>query len=144
MTDPPGEPPVIEQTTRIAAAPETVWKFWTEPALMCQWLGVRAEVVAELGGIFRVTMGDGPVMRGQFVEVDPPRRLIFTFGWEQNPHGEQLSPGSTRVEVRLVPDDGDTIVTLRHWGVPDDAADDHREGWRYLISERLVAAVSGR
>ncbi|MGZ6983025.1 MAG: SRPBCC family protein, partial [Ilumatobacteraceae bacterium] len=61
MTDPPGEPPVIEQTTRIAAAPETVWKFWTEPALMCQWLGVRAEVVAELGGIFRVTMGDGPV-----------------------------------------------------------------------------------
>jgi len=133
---------VIEQSTRIAASPSTVWSFWTDPKRLCEWWGVSAEVVAEPGGLFRVDMGDGPIMRGEFVELDPPRRLVFTFGWEHNAPGEALSPGSTQVEVRLVADGDDTIVTLRHSSVPEIHADDHTKGWALFVGQRLPAAIS--
>lgn len=135
---------VIEQRTRIAASPETVWSFWTDPKLVCEWWGTDAEIVAEPGGLFRVEMGDGPVMRGEFSELDPPKRLVFTFGWEHNAPGEPLAPGSTRVEVTLTPDEGDTVLVLRHSEMPGSHAADHIKGWTHFIGERLVEAVEGR
>ncbi len=132
----------IEQRVRIAARPETVWSFWTEPARVCAWWGVEADVVAEPGGVFRVVMEQGPVMRGEFTELDPPRRLVFTFGWEQNTPGEPLAPGSTVVEVTLTADGPDTELVLRHSDMPVTHSDDHRKGWALYVAERLPAAVA--
>jgi uncharacterized protein YndB with AHSA1/START domain len=131
----------VEQTVRIAASPETVWSFWTEPERLCEWWGVDAEVVAEHGGLYRVVMENGPVMRGTFAELDPPHRLVFTFGWEQNAPGEALAPGSTRVEVTLTPDGSETVLVLRHSEMPTTHAADHEKGWSYFVGERLVAAA---
>ena len=36
------------------------------------------------GGVYRVSMRDGVEAAGEFVEVDPPRRLVFTWGWTQD------------------------------------------------------------
>ena len=80
MTEATNETITIEQTVRIAATPAHVWTFWTEPQRLAEWWGTDAEVVAEPGGLFRVVMEGGPVMRGAFTELDPPRRLVFTFG----------------------------------------------------------------
>ena len=132
----------IEQTVRIAASPETVWAFWTEPARLAEWWGIDAEVVAEPGGLFRVVMESGPVMRGTFAELDPPHRLVFSFGWEQNAPGEPLAPGSTRVEITLTPDDDGTVLVLRHSDMPTTHAPDHEHGWSHFIGERLVAAAA--
>jgi len=132
---------VIEQVTRIAASPETVWRFWTEPERLSQWWGASAEIEPEPGGRFRVVMADGPVMIGEFVEVEPPHRLSFSFGWDGNPPGA-LSPGSSLVEVELTASDGDTVVTLRHSNVPATHVEDHTRGWAYFIGERLGAAVT--
>lgn len=143
MTDGSTEPRMIEQSVQIDAPPETVWSFWTDPARLCQWWGVEAEVVPEPGGTFRVVMGDGPVMRGTFVELAPPSRLVFSFGWEHNEAGQPLGPGSTRVEVTLTAIDGGTLVVLRHAGMPAMQALDHRKGWAYFVGQRLVAAVAG-
>jgi uncharacterized protein YndB with AHSA1/START domain len=134
----------IEQTVRIEASPSTVWSFWTEPERLAEWWGSPAEVVPEPGGAFRIVMEQGPVMRGAFAELDPPRRLVFTFGWEQNEPGQPLAPGSTRVEVTLTPDgpDGrDTVLVLRHSDMPATHAADHEQGWRLFVGERLVAAA---
>ncbi len=79
MTETAHETTTIEQTVRIAASPETLWSFWTEPERLAQWWGSDAEVVAEPGGLYRVVMENGPVMRGAFTELDPPHRLVFTF-----------------------------------------------------------------
>ena len=84
MTDTAAETITVEQTVRIAASPETVYRFWTEPQRLAQWWGTDAEVEAEPGGLFRVVMESGPVMRGAFAELDPPHRIVFTFGWEHN------------------------------------------------------------
>jgi len=133
---------VIEQTLRIAASPETLWSLWTDPQRLCEWWGTEADVVAEPGGLFRVVMENGSVMRGAFVDLDPPSRLVFSFGWEHNAPGEALAPGSTRVEVMLEPDDGETILVLRHSDVPTTHSSDHEKGWAHFVGERLVAAAT--
>jgi uncharacterized protein YndB with AHSA1/START domain len=134
----------IEQTVRIAASPEILWTFWTEPARLAEWWGTEAEVVTAPGGLFRVVMESGPVMRGTFTELDPPHRLVFGFGWEQNAPGTPLAPGSTRVEVTMTPDNGETVLVLRHSEMPTTHAPDHEQGWRYFVGERLVEAAQGR
>ncbi len=142
MNGAPGGVVVVEQTVRIAAAPATVWMFWTDPARVAQWWGVAADVVPEPGGRFRVKIGDGPAMRGEFVELDPPHRLVFTFGWEHRAPGEPLAPGSTRVEVTLEPDADGTLLVLRHAELPAADAGEHEKGWAYFLRERLPAAVA--
>jgi uncharacterized protein YndB with AHSA1/START domain len=142
LTETANEPVTIEQTVRIAAPPETVWTFWTEPHRLAEWWGSDAEVVAEPGGRFRVVMESGPVMRGTFTALDPPHRLVFTFGWEHNPPGEPLAPESTRVEVTLTPDGGETVLLLRHFDMPATHAADHEKGWRHFVGERLAAVAA--
>jgi uncharacterized protein YndB with AHSA1/START domain len=137
------ETTTIEQTVRIAAPPETVWKFWTEPQRLAEWWATDAEVVAEPGGLYRVVLAQGPVMRGTFIELDPPRRLVFSFGWDSDPPTGPLPPGSTRVEVTLTPDEDGTLLVLRHFDLPVHHAPDHQQGWSYFVGDRLVAAATG-
>ncbi len=140
MTETTSETTIVEQTVRITASPELVWEFWTDPARLVEWWGDAAEVEPEPGGLFRVAMEGGPVMRGSFIELEPPRRLAFTFGWEQNAGGP-LAPGSTRVEVTLTPDGDETILVLRHLDMPTTHAADHEKGWALFVGDRLVAAA---
>lgn len=142
MTDTSGATITIERTVRIAASPETVWTFWTEPQRLVEWWGTDAELEAEPGGLFRVTMEHGPVMRGAFTELDPPHRLVFTFGWENNAPGEPLAPGTTRVEVTMTPDNGETVLVLRHFDMPTTQAPEHEKGWTYFLGDRLAAAAA--
>ena len=141
MAETAQEVTTIEQTVRIAASPATVWQLWTDPKLVVEWWGAEAEVEPEPGGLYRVVMQGGQVMRGAMVELDPPRRLVFTFGWEGTPPGEPLAPGTTNVEVTLDPDDEGTVLTLRHTAMPVTHDTDHRKGWAYLVGERLVAVA---
>ena len=117
--------------------------FWTDPARLVEWWGVTAEVEPEPGGLYRVVMGDGPVMRGVLTDIDEPHRLVFSFGWEQNAPGDPLAPGSTRVEVTLRAEGVETVVVLRHFDMPASASADHRKGWAYYVGERLPAAIAG-
>jgi uncharacterized protein YndB with AHSA1/START domain len=141
VTDTAAETITVEQTVRIAASPETVYRFWTEPQRLAQWWGTDAEVEAEPGGLFRVVMESGPVMRGAFTELDPPHRIVFTFGWEHNAAGEPLAPGTTRVEVTMTPEHDETVLVLRHYDMPATHASDHEKGWSHFVGERLVAAA---
>jgi uncharacterized protein YndB with AHSA1/START domain len=134
---------VVEQTLRISARPETVWRYWTDPQRMCDWWGAAAELDPRPGGTCRVEMGGGPVMIGEYLELVPHERLVFSFGWEPTDGAPAVAPGSTRVEVTLTPDAGDTIMTLRHTGLPVAIADEHRSGWAHFLP-LLAAAVDRR
>jgi uncharacterized protein YndB with AHSA1/START domain len=78
------------------------------------------------------------VMLGQFVEVDPPRRLAFTWGWEL----ELLAvpPQSTAVEVSFTPDGDDTIVRLVHRRLPAGTVAFHHAGWQHYLPRLAVVA----
>jgi uncharacterized protein YndB with AHSA1/START domain len=135
----------IEQRVRIAASPETVWTFWTDPEHLRQWWGSAAELDPRPGGAFRVVMNEGgPVMRGQYLELHPHSRLVFSFGWEQQPPGQLLRPCSTRVEVTLTAVGDETDLLLRHSQLPAEHAAEHAKGWALFVGERLPDIISAR
>lgn len=131
-------PLVLER--RIAARPEIVFSYLTDPARYVRWMGVDAELDARPGGTYRVTVPQGFVAVGEFVEVDPPRRVVFTWGWEGD---GPVPPGSSRVEITLTPDGDGTLLQLTHSDLPDEEARDvHEQGWdRYL--RRLAVTSAG-
>jgi uncharacterized protein YndB with AHSA1/START domain len=134
---------VVQQTLRIAARPETVWRYWTDPARMCDWWGAAAELDPEPGGAYVVEMAGGGVMRGEYVELVPYERIVFTFGWDPHPEVPAIAPGSTQVEVRLTADGDGTILALRHTGLAPAARLAHDAGWARFLP-LLATAAGGR
>jgi uncharacterized protein YndB with AHSA1/START domain len=132
----------IERTLRIAAPPEVVFALLTEAERLPQWIGLAAEIDARPGGIFRfATLRRGIVVRGEFVEVERPHRVVFTWGWEGS--DRLVPPGSTRVEFTLRRERDETVLTLRHSGIPVGHEKFHELGWsRYL--PRLADVAAGR
>ena len=146
MTAGEGDALVVER--RIAAPPDVVFAYFTEPDRYRRWQGTEAELDPRPGGVFHVTMGgtSRTVARGAFVEVEPYRRLVFTWGWEQAdwlPDGMRLPPGSTTVEVTFVPDGDGTLLRLRHSGIGSAAAREfHSWGWDLTVG-RLATVAEG-
>jgi uncharacterized protein YndB with AHSA1/START domain len=133
---------VVEQEVRIDADPETVFEFFTDPEKMVRWKGREAELDARPGGIYRVVINDRATARGEYVEVDPPRRIVFTWGWEGDE--SPVAPGSSTVEIELLPDAGGTIVRLLHRDLPDERQrEQHAHGWGHFLA-RLSEAAAGR
>jgi uncharacterized protein YndB with AHSA1/START domain len=132
---------VLEVSVHVTARPETVFAYFTDPARYRQWMGGDVELDPRPGGVYRVGMRDGVEALGQFVEIEPPRRVVFTWGWTGM---FEVTPGSTRVEVTLAAEDGGTRVVLRHYDLPDDdARGQHRDGWQLYLA-RLAMQASGR
>src|SRR5215213_5755555 len=108
---------------------------------MLRWMGVAATLDASPGGDFRVAINASAVAAGRFVEVDPPRRLVFTWGWDAPDH--PIPPGSSTVEVELTPDGTGTLLRLRHRDLPADALGDHGHGWQHFLARLAIAATGG-
>jgi uncharacterized protein YndB with AHSA1/START domain len=68
----------------------------------------------------------GVAARGSYIEVEPPHRVVFTWGI---PDDDAMPPGSSTVEVVLVADGVDTIVNLTHRDLPPEREPSHQEGW---------------
>jgi uncharacterized protein YndB with AHSA1/START domain len=77
----------------IAASPETVWGFLVDPAKAERWMGQSCTFDARPGGEYRCDVVPGHVAVGSFVEVEPARRLVFTWGWEARGEGKSSTPG---------------------------------------------------
>ena len=139
----PVRPAAVEREVRIRARPETIFPFLTEPELMVRWMGVSAEADARPGGIYRVDVdGDAHVARGEYVEVSPHERVVFTWGWESE--DSPVRPGSSTVEITLVADGDETIVRLVHSDLPSaDSAGAHAVGWEHYLPRLEVAAAGG-
>ena len=130
----------VERTVEVAARPETIWEFLVDPEKAVRWMGTEASLEPRLGGLYRVAVVPGFTARGEFVELDPPRRLVFTWGWESN---EQLPPGDSTVEIELIPSKGGTTVRLVHRDLPTaESGERHAHGWMHYL-ERLATAASG-
>ncbi|HKA94068.1 MAG TPA: SRPBCC family protein [Acidimicrobiia bacterium] len=130
----------LEREVRIDAPADVIFKFFVDPAHIVRWMGIHADLDARPGGIFRVNVTGQDVARGEYVEVSPNERVVFTWGWEGE--GNPVRPGCSTVEVRLEPDGPATLVRLRHLGLPGGPGDRHAEGWDHYLG-RLAVAVAG-
>jgi uncharacterized protein YndB with AHSA1/START domain len=128
--------PALALSRRYAAAPEKVWRAWTDPQAIAKWWGPGpgepvslAELDVRVGGRFRIVFG-GPDGRahecaGTYREVVPNRRLVFTWSWP-NTTPERISV----VSIEFKRAGAGTELLFKHEQLFDEKArDDHRRGW---------------
>jgi uncharacterized protein YndB with AHSA1/START domain len=120
------------------AAPERVFDARLDPQVARRFLFatptgemIRAEVDARVGGRFtfvdrRPDMGD-VLHTGEYLEIDRPRRLVFTFGVPA------YDPNFTRVELDFAAKGDGCEVTLTQRDVPDEWAERSKEGWGMIL-----------
>jgi uncharacterized protein YndB with AHSA1/START domain len=131
------EPIVVER--RVGARPEEVWPYLTDGSLWSRWQGAHVAIEPRPGGAFTMRMGDGREAAGLVVDVQPGKRLTFTWGWTDEP--DTLPPGSTTVQIELLPDGDGTLIRLTHRDLPAPAIDLHAAGWRHYVARLAVAAA---
>ncbi len=126
----------ITATVHIEAPPERVFEYFTRPQALLLWMGEHAVLDPEPGGEFTVDIRGVPV-RGRYLEVEPPSRLLISWG---HAGSDRLPPGASLLEVRLHPTASGTTVTISHRGLPQPEATGHREGWRQFLDQLAVMA----
>lgn len=135
---------VVRRT--IAATPDRLFEAWTTPRLLLMWWGPRgvrctsAEVDARPGGAYRIgnRLPDGETLYivGEFREVEPPRRLVYTWALESSPGPAEL------VTVRFEPREAGTEVIVVHERIADASRrDQHEHGWQGCL-DGLAALVA--
>lgn len=135
----------IVREVRIEAAPTDVFPYFTDPEKLVSWKAAAAELDARPGGRFRMDVtGRGDVAHGEYLEIDPPRRISFTWRWENaQPDARSATPAPSVVEVSLIPDGDGTLLRLVHRGVPAPNRDASAAGWDHYLA-RLMLAASGQ
>lgn len=136
-------------TRRFAAPAERVFAAWLDPDWIGRWMfgpGVREEHIVRLGleprigGKFSFVVNRAGVEIdhvGEYLEIDRPRRLVFTWGTRDS------LPATSRVVVEITPRDGECELRLTHEMTPDWAAfvDRAAGSWRQMLE--ALARVLG-
>jgi len=136
----------LEREIAIAASPETVWEFLVDPEKAARWMGMNVTLDPRPGGAWRNEIVPGHTASGEFVELDRPRRLVFTWGWEPDENGaaRPVPPGSSTIVIELVPDGDGTRVHFTHRDLPgEESARSHAHGWDHYLPRLSTAAAGG-
>jgi uncharacterized protein YndB with AHSA1/START domain len=122
----------------LPAPPEEVFRHLTDPAAMIRWMGQHAALTPVPGWAFEVDINGVPV-RGRYLEIDPPRRVLVSWGVAGN---AGMPPGATRVEFTLTPIPTGTRLRLVHSGLTSGQEEIHAAGWQHFLA-RLIYAAAG-
>jgi uncharacterized protein YndB with AHSA1/START domain len=142
LSDEPLRTDAVTLERRIAARPETVFSFFTDREKWLSWMGRDGEFSFEPGGAYRTNVSGEHVAEGRFVEIDPPKRLVLTWGWAGD--GMSVPPGSTTVEITLEPVADGTLLRLVHRDLPSpESCAAHREGWLHYVDRLATLAAGG-
>ena len=135
MPTPPAERQELRLVRRYPVACEKVWRAWTDPQALSAWFGpgephsvLVAELDVRVGGRYRIRFrtqdGEQHEVGGRYEEVQPQRRLVFSWAWHTTP--ERVS----RVTVEMRPDGEGTVLDFLHERFVDaEARANHERGW---------------
>ena len=138
------------EISRVIEAPrDRVYAAWTDPEQLKQWFGPEnvktRELVADarVGGTFRWDIinseGEEMTMRGEFRELQPDKKIVFTWQWEDD---EDWENHISIVTVELYDRDGGTELRLTHEQLPnEESRDGHTRGWESAL-DKLVRLFS--
>ncbi|GAC1592136.1 MAG: SRPBCC family protein [Acidimicrobiales bacterium] len=132
--------PEFATTIDIEAPPEIVFEHLVTREGLLAWIGQHVELDATPGGVFSLDI-EGNLIRGQYLEVDPPHAVVVSWGVLGS---ELLPPGSSRVEFRLTPTATGTRLDLTHSGLPAEEQPKHAEGWTHFLARLAETAASIR
>ena len=137
----------VTTSVLINAKPDVVWRFLSDQQRLLAWLTYLPGAPTPPGSLFeprpggtvRIVFPNKAEAKGSVVEVEPHRRIVFTWGYDPDIGKTGLRPGSCRVEVTLEPvpgPRGGTRVTLVHSGpMSPELAQAHEGGWRHYLSQ---------
>lgn len=130
-------PATVRVSHRFDASAERVFDAWLDAEKARTFLFatasgqmVRADIDGRVGGAFCfVDRRDGKDVEhvGTYLEIDRPRRLVFTFAVPT------YSAATTRVTIDIVPADTGCTLTLTHEGVLADWASQTESGWTMIL-----------
>ena len=133
--------PSLTLTRRFSAAPENVYAAWTDPEKLAAWFGpsrvregsVQAETDLRVGGRYRISFranGGYNEVAGVYREVEPNRKLVFSWAWHSTPERESL------VTISIKPEGGGSLLVFNHAQFADEKArDNHQRGWTELLGK---------
>jgi uncharacterized protein YndB with AHSA1/START domain len=130
---------------RIRATPAKVWNAFVDPREFLHWWGpdegatLSAEADVRVGGTFKVAFCTKTGQRfenaGEYLEIDPPRRLVMSWWFSATPQIRSV------VTVSIDEIDGGTELTVRHDGFSDEGLPvTHAQGWAGALG-KLAAHV---
>jgi len=119
----------FECSIDIDAAPKVVFGYFTDPVAILEWIGDHAVLDAQPGGEFTLDIEGIPV-RGRYVHVEAPERIVVTWG---HAGSATMPPESTEVEFTFVPTSSGTHVKVAHRLLPDEHAASHQVGWPMFL-----------
>jgi uncharacterized protein YndB with AHSA1/START domain len=136
--------PKVTLTRHFNATPERVFDAWLDPQSAGRWLFatpsgemVRVEINPRAGGRFIFLdrrNGEDIEHTGQYLEIDRPTRLVFTFA------APKFSTESTRVDVQINSAEAGCELTLTHEGVLPDYLERTASGWGTILDGLAKAA----
>lgn len=128
----------FDKTIHLPVTVDEAFALITQPERLRRWQTVAARVDLRVGGEYRWTVTPGHNAAGTFEEIEPGKRVVFTWGWEG---GGDLPPGASTVTITLEPKADGTSLRLVHDGLTEEQAAAHAMGWNHYL-ERLVAETS--
>jgi uncharacterized protein YndB with AHSA1/START domain len=142
---------VLELKSVLAAPPERIFEALTTPAELAVWWGPEGFTTLHIdldlrpGGRYRFTMqppeGDAFHLAGEFLEIDAPSRLVYSFRWEEPDPDDR----TTTVTLSLHDLGEATELSLTQGEfVTDGRLELHRNGWTDSFAKlgRLVRSGS--
>lgn len=124
----------------VDAEPAEVYEYFTIAEAMVLWMGQYSSLNPVPGGEFAVDV-NGTSVRGRYVELDPPHRLVFSWGFIGS---DVLPPEMSSVEVLLRPQGSGTRIEIVHSNLPRGEASKHAPGWRHFLQELARVVPVGR
>jgi uncharacterized protein YndB with AHSA1/START domain len=122
----------------IQCQPETLFSFFTDPSKMKQWFGKDILLEPTVGGRFRIDLNGHDVALGEYLEVDPFKRIVMTFGWEKS---KLVPPGASKLIIELLPEQEGTKLIFIHADLPSEEEKvSHEKGWQHFLQLLLLAA----
>jgi uncharacterized protein YndB with AHSA1/START domain len=121
----------MERSVVIQAQPETVFRFFSDSARWAKWWGTGSTIEARAGGKVLIRHPNGTETLGEVLVADPPRRIVFTYGFAC---GKPIPLGGSLVTVSLAACDDGTRLHLVHEFSDATMRDHHVQGWRFQLS----------
>ena len=140
----------LERTFQAPA--QKVFDAWTSEEVLRRWFygqpgweTPEAQVDLRVGGAVRIVMrnpvgGEDHGGGGEYTEVDPPRRLAFTWAWDNDEERQTL------IEIEFEEAEGATTVRFTHNGLRDtESVRNHEEGWNVCFDnlQRALTQTAG-
>jgi len=121
----------LDRSVVIHAPRENVYRFLTETSRWASWWGAGSTIDPRPGGALLIRYPDGTEVSGEVLELSPPERVVFTYGFVK---GTPIPAGSSRVTIRLDPHGLGTHLHLTHEFANESVRDEHVQGWRYQLA----------